>query len=298
MTTGGAVEKSKEKVAEFWDANPCGSRFSGLPIGSVEFFSAVEKHRYGLEPHIMEMADFGASKGLRVLELGCGLGTDGLQFARHGAHYVGLDLTANATRLAKLHLDVEGESGNTSRGDAENLPFCDASFDIVYSHGVLHHTPDTARAFAEIHRVLKPGGRATIMLYHRQSYNYLINIMLFRRFGIQLLRLPGGIAMAHWLTGEDKKRLGIHRAFLREQPKYLSADMFLNHNTDGPGNPISKVYTQCEMKELLSDFSKVSTAVRFARRDQIPVVGGVIPSALERAIGNRWGWHLYGMATK
>ena len=202
--TSAPVENSKEKIAEFWNANPCGSKFSGLPMGSAEFFTAVEKHRYDLEPHIMEMADFGAAKGLRVLELGCGLGTDGVQFARHGAHYIGLDLTANATRLAKLHLDVEGESGNTSRGDAENLPFSDASFDMVYSHGVLHHTPDTPRAFAEIRRVLKPGGRATIMLYHRQSYNYLINIMLLRRLGIHLLRLPGAITMAHWLTGEDK----------------------------------------------------------------------------------------------
>ena len=137
-----------------------------------------------------------------------------------------------------------------------------------------------------------------MMVYHRRSYNYLINIMLLRRFGIQLLRLPGGIRMAHWLTGEDERRLSAHKIFLKEQPEYLHADTFLNHNTDGPGNPISRVYTQCEMKDLLSEFSHVSTAVRFARSDQVPFVGRFVPPGLDRFVGRRWGWHLYGVAVK
>ncbi len=297
MTTG-APDSRKDEVAKFWDANPCGSKFSDLEMGSAAFFAAVEKHRYDLEPHIMEMAGFEAAKGLRVLELGCGLGTDGVQFARHGACYTGMDLTANGTRLAKRHLDVRGESGTVCRGDGENLPFRDACFDVIYSHGVLHHTPDPPRAFAEVRRVLRPGGRAIMMVYHRRSYNYLINIMLLRRLGIQLLRLPGGIRMAHWLTGEDERRLGAHKVFLKEQPEYLHADTFLNHNTDGPGNPISRVYTQCEMKDLLSEFSHVSTAVRFARSDQVPFVGRFVPPGLDRFVGRRWGWHLYGVAVK
>lgn len=292
------MRSRKDEVAEFWNANPCGTKFSDLPIGSAEFFTAVEEHRYGLEPHIMEMAEFSTAKGLRVLELGCGLGTDGVQFARHGACYTGLDLTANGTRLAKQHLDVEGESGSVCRGDGENLPFGDDTFDLVYSHGVLHHTPDPPRAFTEVHRVLKPGGRAIIMVYHRHSYNYFVNIMVFRRLGIQLLRLPGGIGMAHWLTGEDKARLGMHKAFLKKEPEYLRTAMFLNHNTDGPGNPISRVYSRREMHELLRDFSSVSTAVRFSRSDLLPFIGRFIPSSIDRALGRHWGWHLYGLAVK
>jgi hypothetical protein len=112
----------KDDVANFWNDNPCGTKFSDLPIGSAEFFTAVEAHRYGLEPHILEMADFQSAKGLRVLELGCGLGTDGVQFTRHGATYTGLDLTANGTRLAKRHLDVEGESGTTVAATARICP--------------------------------------------------------------------------------------------------------------------------------------------------------------------------------
>jgi SAM-dependent methyltransferase len=297
MTVAGP-KSQKDDVANFWNDNPCGTKFSDLPIGSAKFFAAVEAHRYGLEPHILEMADFQSAKGLRVLELGCGLGTDGVQFARHGASYTGLDLTANGTRLAKRHLDVEGESGTVCRGDGENLPFHEGTFDVVYSHGVLHHTPDPPRAFAEVHRVLKPGGRAIIMVYHRQSYNYFINIMVLRRLGIQLLRLPGGISMAHWLTGEDKARLATHRALLKEQPDYLRTAIFLNHNTDGPGNPISGVYSQREMKELLGQFSEVSTAVRFSRSDQVPFIGRFVPAPLDRAVGRKWGWHLYGLAVK
>jgi hypothetical protein len=136
------------------------------------------------------------------------------------------------------------------------------------------------------------------MVYHRQSYNYFINIMVLRRLGIQLLRLPGGISMAHWLTGEDKSRLAAHQALLKEQPDYLRTAMFLNHNTDGPGNPISGVYSRREMKELLSKFSDVSTAVRFSRSDQVPFIGRFVPASLDRAVGRRWGWHLYGMAVK
>jgi len=149
----------KERVRAFWQAHPCGTKFSDAEMGTPEFFERVEAHRYAKEWHIPEAADFGGARGLKVLEIGCGLGTDGARFAKAGALYTGIDLTEAAIGLARTRFEISGLPGEFRVADAENLDFADASFDRVYSHGVLHHTPDTARAIREIHRVLKPGGR-------------------------------------------------------------------------------------------------------------------------------------------
>jgi ubiquinone/menaquinone biosynthesis C-methylase UbiE len=127
-----------------------------------------------------------------VLEVGCGLGTDGAQFAKAGAVYTGIDLTDAAIDLAKRRFELFQLPGTFRVADAERLDFPDNTFDIVYSHGVLHHTPDTAAAVREVHRVLRPGGKAIVMLYHRDSYNYRVNISMLRRTGVQLLRWKAG----------------------------------------------------------------------------------------------------------
>ncbi|HYP52436.1 MAG TPA: class I SAM-dependent methyltransferase, partial [Pyrinomonadaceae bacterium] len=163
-------------MREFWQANPCGTKFAEAEAGSRAFFERVEEHRYRTEWHIPEAAGFEGAWGLRVLEVGCGLGTDGARFARAGAVYTGVDLTEAAVGLARRRFELDGLAGEFRVADAEGLPFADETFDLVYSHGVLHHTPDTARAVAEVRRVLKRGGRAVVMLYHRDSYNYRVNI--------------------------------------------------------------------------------------------------------------------------
>src|SRR5260370_37133757 len=182
----------KNRVRAFWQAHPCGTKFSDAEMGTREFFDRVEAHRYEKEWHIPEAADFAAARGLRVLEIGCGLGTDGVQFAKAGADYTGVDLTEAAIDLARGNFAQRGLPGKFKVADAENLDFADNSFDIVYSHGVLHHTPDIAGAVREINRVLKPGGRAIVMLYHRGSYNYRIGITSLRRAGAGLLRSQSG----------------------------------------------------------------------------------------------------------
>ena len=139
----------KERVRAFWQAHPCGTKFSDAEMGTPEFFERVEAHRYDKEWHIPDAADFAGTRGLRVLEIGCGLGTDGAQFAKAGADYTGIDLTDAAIDLARTRFEVSGLKGEFRVADAENLDFADDSFDRVYSHGVLHHTPDTARAVAE-----------------------------------------------------------------------------------------------------------------------------------------------------
>src|SRR4026209_1565515 len=169
-------EKLKDRVRAFWQEHPCGTKFADAEPGSPKFYELVEAHSYAKEWHIPAAADFANTAGLKVLEIGCGLGTDGAQFAKAGADYTGVDLTEAAIELARKRFTLSGLKGTFQVADAENLDFASDTFDLVYSHGVLHHTPDTQRAVNEVWRVLRPGGRAVIMLYHRDSYNYRVNI--------------------------------------------------------------------------------------------------------------------------
>src|ERR671913_989818 len=189
----------KEQVRAFWQANPCGTKFTDAVMGSREFYERVAEHRYATEWHIPSAASFGRARGLKVLEIGCGLGTDGAEFARAGAVYTGVDLTDAAVSLARRNFEQQELPGEFRTADAENLDFADATFDLVYSHGVLHHTPDTVRAVREVHRVLRPGGRAVVMLYHRDSYNYRVNIRMLRRAGAHLLKSERGLKLVHRL---------------------------------------------------------------------------------------------------
>lgn len=161
---------AKEIVKEFWEAKPCGSTHTSSAEGTPEYFAEVERSRYELEPFIPRYARFAETTGQNVLEIGVGLGTDFLQFARAGAEVTGVDLTQHAVDLVARRLALEGLSGDVAVADAERLPFADGSFDVVYSWGVLHHTPDTERAMREALRVLRPGGRLCLMVYARHSW--------------------------------------------------------------------------------------------------------------------------------
>src|SRR6185503_16781039 len=190
-------------------------------------------------------------------------------------------------------------TGSFQTADAENLSFPDASFDLVYSHGVLHHTPETEKAIQEIHRVLRPGGRAVVMLYHRGSYNYRVNISLLRRAGAQLLKSEAGIKLAHRLTGEPLDSLQQHAALLKtEKESYLKPAEFLNQNTDGAGNPLARVYSRAEARELFKDFSEVVLKTYFLNKRWLPMIGSVLPQSVESRLAARWGWHLWIYATK
>jgi ubiquinone/menaquinone biosynthesis C-methylase UbiE len=289
----------KERVRAFWQAHPCGTKFSDAEMGTPEFFERVEAHRYTKEWHIPAAADFAGARGLRVLEIGCGMGTDGAQFAQAGAHYTGIDLTEAAIELARKRFELSGLEGEFRVADAENLDFADNSFDRVYSHGVLHHTPDTARAVAEIHRVLKPGGRAIVMLYHRGSYNYRVGIRVLRRLGARWLKSERGIRIVRRLTGEPAESLREHAALLKASRNgYLASDEFLSQSTDGAGNPLARVYSRREARALFKDFRKVELRAYFLNKRFIPLIGKLLPRSVESALASRWGWHLWIYATK
>lgn len=288
----------KERVREFWQAHPCGSKFSDAEIGTREFFDLVERHRYEKEWHIPLAADFASSKGLRVLEIGCGVGTDGLQFARAGAIYTGIDLTEAAIDLARKNFATAGVPGEFRVADAERLDFPDATFDVVYSHGVLHHTPDIDAAMREVHRVLEPGGRAIVMLYHRGSYNYQIGIRVLRRAGAGLLKSEGGIKLVNRLTGEPIDSLREHAASLRNANGHVSSAELLNQSTDGAGNPLARVYSRRDARELFKDFRAVELRAFFLNKRFIPLIGNLLPRSIESRLASRWGWHLWIYAKK
>lgn len=171
----------KERVREYWERESCGEVYAeGRSLR--EQLAAQARARYELEPYLPGFARFDDASGRSVLEIGVGMGADHLEFARaRPARLVGIDLTERALSYTTNRLQNEGFSPRLVQADAEWLPFADGAFDVVFSWGVLHHTPDIRSAIGEIHRVLAPGGRARIMLYHRQS---LTVDMLWLRYAL------------------------------------------------------------------------------------------------------------------
>ena len=173
------TEETKRRVRKFWEDEPCGSVHGEAPEGTREYFDQIERRRSELEPFIPEFADFDGASGKALLEIGVGLGTDFVRFARAGANVTGIDLTEHGVQLVRKRLALEGLDGDVRVADAESLPFEDASFDKVYSWGVLHHTPRTEQAVQEAIRVLRPGGDLCVMLYSRHSW---VSYKLWVRF--------------------------------------------------------------------------------------------------------------------
>ena len=301
---GGAASASafdRGTSEPFWSEAQPGFRFTDAEVGTPEFFAAVERHRYRLEPHIPEVVGFSDWAGSDVLEVGCGIATDGLQFLRAGARYTGLDQSPLALELARRRFELEGVAAeDLVQSTAVDLPFEDESFDLVFSHGVIHHIANTEGVVAEFERVLRPGGTVLVMVYHRNSFNYRVNIMLIRRLLAAALLIPGAAGAIARLTGESEELLLEHRELLRRHGlAYLrDRELFLANNTDGPGNPLSKVYSRDEVRRLFGPFESVDLAVRHLNLRVIP--GGEALSALPSAesFGRRAGWHLYVRATK
>jgi ubiquinone/menaquinone biosynthesis C-methylase UbiE len=288
------------READFWTEYQPGFRFSKHTPGSPEFFAEVERHRYQLESHIPEMVKFQRWAGHDVLEVGCGIATDGIQFVRRGARYTGVDASSTALELARRRFAAENLSANLQRASATELPFSDECFDLVYSHGVIHHIDATKRAVQEFHRILRPGGAALVMVYHRNSLNYYFNIMLVRRLLAMPLLVPGMPRMVSRATGEDLRIVEGHRNLLRKHGwRYLTdRDLFLSNNTDGPGNPLSKVYTRKEAAALFARFDRVATQVRHLNLRLLPRGDRVARSVVGQLLADRFGWHLYVTAFK
>jgi SAM-dependent methyltransferase len=159
-----------QDVKRYWDARPCNLRHSTADVGTRQYFDEVEARKYFVEPHIPEFADFARWKGRKVLEIGCGLGTDSINFARAGADLTILELSSASLELCKQRFDVFGLKATFYQGDAEHLPEIvpPQPFDLVYSFGVIHHTPRPEQVLAHIRdHYMGPGSELRLMLYSK-----------------------------------------------------------------------------------------------------------------------------------
>jgi ubiquinone/menaquinone biosynthesis C-methylase UbiE len=289
----------KRQVQKFWQSSPCDSWFTNEPRGTLAFYRSLDEHRYKVHPRLQSAVGFQKTRGLRVLEIGCGCGSVAERFARAGAHYTAVDLTNAAVSITQRRFQLAKLAGRFVQGDAENLLFAYGSFDLVYSHGVLHHTPDTPRTIREVHRVLAPGGRAVIMLYYRDSFNYHVNLGLVRRVRAHLLRTELGIKLARTIWREPEEELRRHAELIRQDPgSYLEMQNMLNRNTDDPDNPLSQAFSKASAPRMFWQFKDVKTEVMFWNPNWLPGVGKLLPQSIEDRLASRWCWHLWIYAQK
>lgn len=258
----------------------------------------VAARRYSLEPHILEVVPFPSMTGC-VVEFGCGIGTDGQRIARVAERYVGLDYSPIALAAARsAHRSLRSDFIRT---DLRSVPLRDAAADFVYSHGVLHHIRADAAPWFEVSRVLKPGGRFCVMVYHRRSLNHYYGILVLRR--VLLLLAVAGPQMGRRLSrnrGEAETTLAAHLTMLREgKMRYLFGPEWLSRNTDGPQNTYSRVYSKAELRDALSraGLAVDDLQVRYLNSRVNPPIGG-FPRRLQHWLGRRVGWHLYAIGHK
>jgi SAM-dependent methyltransferase len=178
MGQSAVSQVSIDTVKAYWDARPCNIRHSKKPVGSKEYFDEVETRKYYVEPHIPGFAQFPRWKGKRVLEVGCGIGTDTINFARAGAHVTAVDLSTESLAVAKKRAEVFGFKDQISfhQADAERLSETVPldRYDLVYSFGVIHHTPNPPRAASEIRKYLDAASELRLMVYAKNSWKHIM----------------------------------------------------------------------------------------------------------------------------
>jgi SAM-dependent methyltransferase len=267
-------------VKAFWEAHPCGAhQVKGLSGDYETFFTRYDAFRYRQEAHILKCLDRINFRGRRTLEIGLGQGSDAEQIIRRGARWSGVDLTRESVDRVAMRLALRGlPYERLEQASALALPFEDGAFDMVFSHGVLHHIPNITRAQAEIRRVLKPDGLLLMMVYAKWSLNYLVSIGVVRRLGLlamYALRLRAkGIVADHV---DNARQVGLWR--------YLKMSNFIHRNTDGPHSPYSKVYSLGLVASDFRDFEIVSWHREFMHAPPLPA--GWLPFA------SVLGWHLW-----
>ena len=290
------IQLTIDDVRSFWNVNPCGHA-THADKDRLAYFLGVEQFRYATLPYILKIGRFSRFKGKKILEIGTGMGTDGVQFAKCGALYFGIDLTEEAIKLSQENFLLRGLNGELKQMDAERLTFPDAMFDHVYSMGVIHHTVNPPAIIKEIFRVLKPDGTATVMIYNRTSINYFFEIMFLRKIGRALLRSKTAFKFISSVLNLDSLKLERHREILLRRP-HPTHEEWISMNTDGPDNPLSRVYSKKEAEELFVKFSDVHTEVHFFDRSHWPFIKRYISVDFAEKIGRHYGWHRIVYARK
>ena len=267
----------KDAARKVWGAAPAGWVFGkGAAIGTKEYFENVLLKRSSYEqPWLFEVFPFGSTRGKRVLEVGCGAGYDAYEFCRTGANYTGIDITPENIERTKKHLGLFGFNHDVRLGDAEKLDFPDGSFDVVFSNGVLHHTPDIGRSLSEIQRVLKPEGELWMTLYHKNSVFYRLSVCVWTHV------LRGGFL---------KMSLQDRRALIED--------------TGSDARPIVNVYSRGEVRRIVQD-ARLSVEFLGCRKLVHEDFPGTIcrlirplPQKLLDRLGHVVGWYVVTRARK
>lgn len=169
---------STADVREYWNRHIHDLDITTHPVGSPGFFADLDQYHFEKLHHLLQLVEFDGYRGRRVLEVGCGAGTDLVRFAKGGAVVAGVDLSSSAVTLARRNFEQQGLSADLREADGEHLPFAEDTFDLVYAHGVVQYTANPPALVAECRRVLKPGGRAIFQVYNRVSWlNALSKLM-------------------------------------------------------------------------------------------------------------------------
>jgi ubiquinone/menaquinone biosynthesis C-methylase UbiE len=260
----------KDEVQRQWDNDPAGSHYvKDAEPHTLRWFQEAEAYRFGeYAPWMAETMEFAEHAGEHVLEIGGGMGTDLSQFAQHAAVVTDLDLSSGHLELARENFRLRGLTGEFVIHDAESLPFDDRSFDVVYSNGVLHHTPNTRSVVREIRRVLKPGGTVIVMMYAENSLHYWRNLV--------------------WAIGLKEGQL-----LQRSMGEIMSRSVERSDNA--AARPLVKVYTKKRLHELFDGFVDIDITQRQMVPSEVPRVLARVPVS---TLGKLMGWNLIIKARK
>ncbi|MEQ1929462.1 MAG: class I SAM-dependent methyltransferase [Parvularculaceae bacterium] len=261
----------KDQVQDQWNEDACGSQYvEKAQEGTLEWYLEAERYRYDVYgPWMAKVMEFDKHAGEKVVEIGGGMGTDLAQFARNGAIVTDFDLSAGHLEHARRSFRLRGLTGEFVHGDGENIPFPDNTFDVVYSNGVIHHTPDTIGVVRHINRILKPGGKAIIMVYAEDSWHY-------------------------WC--EQVAGLGVEKGALASRSMGWIMSGSVEMNTRGQ-RPLVKVYTRARLRKLFADagFERISIVQRQMLKAELPEWLSWFPVGVA---GRLAGWNLILKAYK
>jgi len=285
---------TSNQIAEFWGRHPPGSDFVQTSEWK-DFFINYDCFKYNSESHILNEMKKINFRGKRVLEIGLGQGAEAQKIIEAGGIYNGIDLTEESVGRVKTRCKIFSLPYESLKVmNAERLDFPEESFDIVFSHGVLHHSPRIKTIINEIYRVLRREGMVVVMLYHRKSLNYQISIKLIRRLGIFLLFIPGMSRIVAKLTGEKVERLEKHLINLKQYGlNYLKMENFIHKATDGPENVFSSVFSESEALKLFSSFKNLSFSKHLFNERHFPIVRSFLSTDIKNKIASKYGWHLW-----
>lgn len=266
-------ERPIEQVEEYWDRRPCNIRHSPSEVGTRQYFDEVETRKYFVEPHIPRFAGFECWREKRVLEIGCGIGTDTINFARHGAWVTAVELSEASLKIARQRAEVYGLGDHICfyQANAENMSQVVAvePYDLIYSFGVIHHTPNPERVVDQIRHYVRPGSTIKLMVYNRYSWKVWWIVLKFGKG--QFWRLP---------------------------------ELVARHSEAQEGCPVTFTFTKRQMWQLLARYSFKVTEMWVDHIFPYRISDYVehrykkvwyfrwMPQSLFRWMERHWGWHL------